>query len=81
MKREILDNALYQVVTLIDKDDERYTGWFVPEQKGKGYSILPLDNIWVIYTYPASCIKDIIYATNGCSLKELSKHPSPIVKV
>lgn len=78
MKREILDNALYQVVTLIDKDDEQYKGWFVPEQYGKGYSILPLDDIWTRYTFSASCIKGIIYATNGCSLKELSKHPSPI---
>lgn len=73
MKKELLNNAFYHVVTLIDKEDKEYKGWFVPEQRGSGYTILPNDDIWTIYTFSASYIKDVIFATNGFSLKKLSK--------
>ena len=63
MKKEILNQALYCIVEATFKDNKRYTGWLVPYNKR--YSIIPLDDIWNIYSAPASGFKYLIYKTNG----------------
>ena len=59
MKKEILNQALYSVVEATFKDNKRYTGWLVPYNKR--YAVLPLDDIWNIYSAPASEFRYLIY--------------------
>ena len=68
MKKDLIEFALYQAVTLIDDDNDQYRGWLVPGLN-KDYVILPFDTICVNYHFKASHIKDIIYMGNGVSLK------------
>ena len=63
MKKEILNQALYSVVEATFKDNKKYTGWLVPYNKR--YAILPLNDIWNIYSAPASEFQYLIYETNG----------------
>ena len=63
MKKEILNQALYSVVEATFKDNKRYTGWLVPYNKI--YAILPMNDIWNIYSAPASEFKYLIYKANG----------------
>ena len=63
MKKEILNQALYCVVEATFKDNKKHTGWLVPYNKR--YAILPLNEIWSIYSAPASEFRYLIYETNG----------------
>lgn len=64
-KQAIDSYALYNVVRLVDTNDEIYTGWLVPSRLDNEYMLLPISDIWHTYTFKRSYIKSIQHITNG----------------
>ena len=72
MKRSYIEKyALYKAVVVETIDGDKFKGWLVP--KDHQYSLLPLDDIWHIYSFNASFIKEITYLTNNFAIGELAK--------
>ncbi len=57
--------ANYHAVKLIDFENQEYTGWLVPEVSSGDLLLLPLNDIWHIYKFKRSHIKEIYHLTNG----------------
>ena len=72
MKRIYVDKyALYHAVEVELNNGDKFKGWLVP--KDRQYSLLPLDDIWHIYSFNASFIKEITHLTNGVQINKLAK--------
>ena len=54
--------ALYHAVKVIDFEGDSHEGWLVYDEKE--YLLLPLNDIWNIYTFKRSHIKEIYHLTN-----------------
>lgn len=72
MKKSYINNyALYKAVIVETINGDKFKGWLVP--KNKEYLLLPFDDIWKVYAFKASYIKDIKHMTNKVSISKLAK--------
>ena len=62
-KEAIKQYALLTAVKIVDIDNGEHKGWLV--QEGKKYYLLPLDDIFTIYVYSRTHIKEIYHLTNN----------------
>ena len=70
MKRDKLDNALYQPIRLFTKDGEVHNGYLVRGRYNhRLYSILPLDTTQGIYSFPASIVTQYQFYSNEVTIK------------
>lgn len=67
MKKEKLKYFLYSNVILEDVESHVLEGWFIPY--GRGYALVPNNDIWKIYLIKASQIKSLTHKTNGVTMK------------
>ena len=68
--------ANYHAVRLIDFEGQEYKGWLVPHVPYGDLVLLPFDDIWNIYKFKRSHIKEIYHLTNGVLIpKEVEKDP------
>jgi hypothetical protein len=70
----LVSYANYHAVRLIDFEGQEYKGWLVPEVPSGDLLLLPLNDIWHIYKFKRSHIKEIYHLTNGVLIpKEVEK--------
>jgi hypothetical protein len=72
MKKEILEMALYKVVTVEFKEsNNKYYGWLVKDKHYKNsYCVLPINHKHEnIVVFKTSAVKTITYDSNGVVLK------------
>ena len=65
--KEKLENFLYSAVEIEYTDGMIQKGWFV--KRGRDYTLLPFDNIWITYNSKLSAIKRIKFLTNDFEIK------------
>ena len=70
MKRDKLENALHQIITIKFEDNKKETGYLVRDRyNSKKYSILPLSVHNSIISFGCSSVKSYIFWNNKFEVK------------